>query len=172
MNLVTLPITAEFILKRTNLTWREVLFGMDNDWLAPGAPVEIAVKQVISETSPSAEIIELAGARHDDPTRNHVTQLAAMEPAQDASRIRGKWLFLVLAWLFENRERYQDPLQLVEQVYADFGHPPEMRGFVGYEPEEQAEGPAAKGDTGEAGMYGRWAEYLRSQAATYGTKIS
>ena len=47
---------------------------------------------------------------------------------------KDKWLYLSLASLFENKEYMDDPLSVVEDIYADFEYPPEIQSFVRYMP--------------------------------------
>jgi hypothetical protein len=52
----------------------------------------------------------------------------------DAEFVKGKWLYLTLSWLYETRAEHPDPLGAVEQVYADFDYPDQIRSFVRFMP--------------------------------------
>ena len=66
-------------------------------------------------------LVELAERVKGERTRDLVERLAAAEPPMGAEAIKGKWLYLVRAWVFENRDAYPDPLSMVEEIYADVG---------------------------------------------------
>ena len=44
------------------------------------------------------------------------------------------WIFLLLSFLFEHQENYEDPLEIVEELYADFDYPEEISPLVRYMP--------------------------------------
>ncbi len=51
------------------------------------------------------------------------------EPAERRARL---WLFLALAYVFDRREEFEDPLAVVEELYALFEYPDEIQGLVRY----------------------------------------
>jgi hypothetical protein len=165
MELIKLSMPPAFICERAHLTWREVLYGIENDLLAPGAAVDFAGDEVAAKDDSPPTLVELAGLGRDEPTRPLVEQLANTEPAQDADRIRDKWLYLVLAWIFEHRASYRDPLQTVEEVYADFGYPPHIAGFVRYMPSDEPD--LGSQDVNERRLYQKWRQYLDEASAEY-----
>jgi hypothetical protein len=72
---------------------------------------------------------------------------------------------LVLAWIYEHRGAFLDPLQTVEEVYADFGYPERIAGFVRYMP---MDGPdLGSREANEQRLMERWKEYLDATAPTY-----
>ncbi len=165
MDIVRLRIPYEFVRERTRLTWREVHFGLVNELLDPRAPVSIAIEEVIARAEPSAALLELAAAGKDDPTFDLVERLARDESQFPEEEIRGKWLFLVLAWLYEHRNEDPDPLQRVEEVHADFGYPEELSRFVRYMP---MEGPdLGSREANERRMFELWNQYVNEVASRY-----
>ncbi|AKV02680.1 hypothetical protein AKJ09_09343 [Labilithrix luteola] len=159
MNLTVLAITADFILERATITWSEVLFGIDNRLLAPDAAVDLARARLSAQKAVSPEVVELAAMTRGEPTRDVVHKLAESEGPRDFALIRGKWLYLTLAWVFEHRHAYADPLQKVEAVYADFERPPEIESFVRHT--AMAWPGLETKEANEQRLYDRWSEYLR-----------
>ena len=82
----------------------------------------------------------------DDPERIH-------DP-RESSR---KWRYLLLKAAFDDRERSQDPLGTVEEIYAQFDYPPSMRPFVRYMPLQSGD------EAGEAALMRRWMDYLNQE---------
>jgi hypothetical protein len=79
--------------------------------------------------------------------------------------IRDKWLYLVLAWLYEHRAEVPDPLQRVEEVYADFGYPEQLANFVRYLP---MEGPGlGSREANERRLFERWKRYIDGAASKF-----
>lgn len=167
MDLIKLNITPTFIRERTHLTWREALFGIDNELLAPGAAVDFAADQLVVQDDADPMLVELACLGSGEPTRDFVEQLAAAEPQQDLDVTRSKWLYLVLAWLFEHKESYPDPLRSVEEVYADFGYPDAVASFVRYMPMDEPD--LGSREANERRLYERWRRYLESASGEFRT---
>ncbi len=170
MDIVHLRIPYQFIRDRTRMSWRETRFGLANDLLDPQAPVELAVDQLDELAEPSAAVLELAGAGKDEPTSGLVEQLANDDHPRSDDEIRDKWLYIVLAWIHEHRDAFPDPLQTVEEVYADFGYPEQMAKFVRYMP---MEGPdLGSREANECRLFERWKRYLDEVAPTYALQRS
>ena len=165
MELIKLSIPPAFIDERAHLTWREILFGIDNELLAPGAAVDFAGDEVGAQDAPSPALAELAGVGKGEPTRTLVEQLANAEPQQNAEAIRDRWLYLVLAWIFEHRASYPDPLQTVEEVYADFGYPQRIAGFVRYMPADEPD--LGSRELNERRLHEKWRRYLDEASTEY-----
>ena len=147
------------------MSWREVRFGLVNELLDPRAPIDLAVNLVGELPEPSASLLELAGSNKNEPTMEIIKQLAGEEPPCSEDEIRGKWLYLVLAWIYEHRDGFSDPLQRVEEVYADFGYPEQISNFVRYMP---MEGPDLGSiEANERRLFERWKRYVEDAAVKY-----
>ena len=165
MDLIKLSIPAPFIMARAHLSWRELKFGLSNELLVSQAVVDFAVEQVTRLECPSPALLDLAGSSRSDAIRELVEQLAAGEPEPVENEPLEKWLYLTLAWLYEKRAALPDPLQTVEEVYADFGYPEAIAGFVRYMP---MDGPdLGSREANETRLMDRWKEYLDSMSARY-----
>lgn len=168
MDIVRLCIPYDFIRERTRMTWREVLFGLVSELLDPRAPVEFAVEQVGTEAEPSTVLLQLAGGRGDEETTGLVSQLAEDEASRSEDEVRDKWLYIVLAWIYQHREQSPDPLRRVEEVYADFAYPEQIAKFVRYMP---MVGPDLGGpEANERRLFERWKEFLDDAARTYASQ--
>lgn len=164
---IVLRIPYEFIRDRARMSWREVRFGRVNELLDHLVPVALAAEQLAELEHPSTAIIDLAGADKNEPTLGLVEQLADGEPQRSEDEIRNKWLYLVLAWIYEHRDGYPDPLQWVEEVYANFGYPEQIAKFVRYMP---MDGPdLGSREANERRLFERWKRYLDETASAYTT---
>jgi hypothetical protein len=66
-----------------------------------------------------------------------------------------------LRWLYDNRDRFPDPLQEVAEVYADFGYPESISGFVKYLPPSDGYQPELHTkEENQQRLYQHWREYL------------
>ena len=165
MDIVRLCIPYRFVAERTRMSWHDVRFGLVNQLLDPQAAIEMAVEQVTECEDPSNSLLELAGASKNEPIMELVEQLARGESARSEEETRNKWLYLVLAWIFDHRNEDPDPLQRVEEVYADFGYPEHIASFVRYMP---MQGPdLGSREANERRLFERWKRYIDEAAASH-----
>lgn len=165
MDFIKLKIPATFIMPRTRMSWRELQFGMENELLDQQAPIDFAIEELTRLEQPPGALLDLATSHRNDPIRDFVDKLAAEKPEHTEAGLMGKWLYLTLAWLYEQRDTTTDPLQAVEKVYADFGYPEEIAGFVRYMP---MDGPdLGSREANERRLLERWRQYLESTASRY-----
>jgi hypothetical protein len=155
VDIVRLRIPYSFVRSRVRISWRDALFGLTNELLDPLAAIELAAEQVDERADP---ILVALAAGANDWVLQRVERLAENESPRSDDEIRDKWLYLVLAWIYENRDRFPDPLQRVEEVYADFGYPEPLAKFVRYMP---MEGPdLGSREANERRLFERWKQYL------------
>ena len=150
-------IPYSFVTRYTPLTWMEVLVGVKEGWLNQEVAVDRAV-ELLEAGSSDPLVIDLAGllSSEYDQVTGILDQLVSMESAAGLFNARLTWLRLIMAWVYENRSLYRDPLDVVEQLYADFGYPDELRSLVRYNV------PADTDVTefGEDALLRYWKEYL------------
>jgi hypothetical protein len=148
-------IPAEFLAGRVVLTPAELRYGFTHGWLGSAEVVQVALAGYGS--AEDAAYTELALLLSDQFDR--VPELAELLPtAPNASRV---WLYLALAWVYEHRTDFPDPLGVVEMLYDDFDYPEEIEGFVRFMPARESE------PTGIPALYERWERYLSRVSAEY-----
>ena len=165
MHELKLRIPADFLLEHARMGWRELERGLANGLIDAAAVIECAIDEVGRVAEPTKEVIELAGSDDSDSIAELVAALAASEPSVSEASIQKKWLYLTLAWLYERRDAIADPLQIVEEVYEQFGHPAEMASFIRYMP---MVGPdLGSREANEHRMISRWKEYVDAARERY-----
>ena len=110
------PLPTDFVLSHVSLTWREILWGYDHGWINCKGLTELATRRLTTnDPTPPAEV-ELAGLVVGESSRARALaeELASQERPLSDEVIKRKWLYLILRWLFENRERAADPFALVD----------------------------------------------------------
>jgi hypothetical protein len=156
------PIPYSFIRERVLLSWRDALWGYERQLIGWSDVVDIAGDRLLLDSDNPLEI-ELSCLEKSEAQQVgellHV--LANNEPDEAGSASDKKWLFLVLAWLFENKGDVPDPLSEVESIYADFDYPPEIEGFVSYMPVTDGYDPSKHSiDENKARLFSKWEQYL------------
>jgi len=149
-------IPLEFIQRRHGLTWREVGVGIREQWLRRGDAVAIAMDQV-ERGDEGPDLLALAGVLKEDEGEvvELVSVLVSRIPGNSEQDARLTWMRVLLAWVYEKRSSFSDPLGIVEQIYADFGYPDEIRHLVRYNPPEDS-----SSEGGEESLLRRWGEYV------------
>lgn len=155
-------MSAEFITSRVHLLPSELARGYRLGYLDEATVVELAedaFRRGHSEATPIGELALLLSDELDrvpDLLGQIDTMAAPADP--DPSLV---WLFLVLAQAYDRRGVSKDPLADLEAIYAEFGYPEEIEGFVPFlpAPEGQRSGPDA--------IQRRWRAYLDERSMTY-----
>ncbi|MBO0853195.1 MAG: DUF2247 family protein [Nocardia sp.] len=127
--LVQFHITAPFVGARAKLTPDELGYGYENDWLTDESVVRLAIDDVVPDTRSVKTVESLSLLLSDEYDR--VPELIE----QLRSDPRAVWVYLALAWVYENADDFEGGLwQTVEMLYADFDYPTEMEPFVPFMP--------------------------------------
>jgi hypothetical protein len=160
-NLVQFDIPTEFILARATPTPAEMAYGYRSRRTTARQLVELAEAKVTLGLPVTDEELMLAELLPDEVEHvdGIVTRIEAKRSASgDEFRI---WLFLALAWLLHRRASVPDPPAVVEMLFEDFDHPPEIYGLIRYMPvpKDEARGIAA--------IDQRWTDYVEKMGAEF-----
>jgi len=153
---VVLEVSAAFVMAEDMpMTAEDLGYGFERGFLKPADVVALATHEVgcgadddvfvalgsllRDEAGRVPEVLELL----DDPERVH-------DPRESAR----KWLYLQLKAAYDERGRLNDPLGVVEEIYADFDYPPAVAPFVRYMPLRPGDEP------GVGALMERWRDYL------------
>jgi len=83
--------------------------------------------------------------------------LISSEAACELKSVSSKWRYILLLWLYENRENSSADYDRINKVYADFNYPVDMERFISYMP--------AHGNTEKLGydhILHNWKDYLNA----------
>jgi hypothetical protein len=136
-------IPLQFIQSQSSLNWGDCLWAYKRQLLTWKDLIQVALERVENGSSSELEI-ELANVNKDSVWKvSELAQTLAEQGGNSEEASKQKWLFLCLAWVYENRESIPDPLGAVETIYADFDYPSSIESFVrflppsgGYSPEQ------------------------------------
>jgi hypothetical protein len=166
MEQLEIRIPYSFIRQRTRLTWNEVKYGIEERLLRPQDVSQVAL-DALEQGADAAHVADLALSSPNESVLNLVSSLASGEAQQDVRAIQRKWAFLVLAWIFEHRSEYKDPLDIVEKVYADLDYPEQVSPFIRYMPMDEPD--LGSRELNEQRLIQRWAAYLNAESMLYST---
>ncbi|WP_296263769.1 DUF2247 family protein [Pseudomonas sp. UBA6562] len=119
------------------LSWKDIEYGLKNDFMTAKEVVEYTVRKLSSESS--AEHYTLACLEGEDEfhVQESVSCLAGRELSGEVGSER-VWVYLVFLWVFVNKDKFQDPLAVIEELYADFDYPDFIAPAVRYMPAEDS----------------------------------
>lgn len=166
MEQLDIQVPYSFIRKRARLTWNEVKYGIMQGLLHPRDATEAAL-DAVERGAESELVLELAASDPRESVLRLVERLAACEAQPEVRAVQRKWTFLVLAWVFEHRKEYEDPLDIVEKVYADLDYPERVAPFVRYMPEEEPD--LGSKELNEQRLFQRWAAYINAETLAHST---
>jgi hypothetical protein len=162
-------ISWAFIRKRTDLSWKEAAWGYHHKYLGWSDVVELACDRLAAGEDDAA-VVELAGVVKSDAHEvgQLIDKLVSKTIDSDEEFTKAKWLYLNLAWLFENQTTVDDSLEAIEIIYADFEYPEEITSFVRYMPVTDGYDPSAHtAEENQARLIEKWQSYLAEKASVF-----
>lgn len=158
-------IPSDFVLGRTRLSWAEARYGWDHGWFDAESICALAINALEEKAENDPLEARLAGLRDDEmwALPDLVEKLAHAEPESSLEQLKKKWLCLILAWLYESRTEFGDPFDLIDEIYANFDYPEEIKGLVSYMPvSESTSTPPYNSETPKERMLRLWKEYVET----------
>jgi hypothetical protein len=136
----------------------DLKFGFDRGWLGASTVIDWAVHEVEGGDADPV-LFEVASLLRDDVDElsDVLARLDSPDHIYDPRESARKWLYLQMKAAYDRRQDLEDPLGVVEEIYADFEYPPTVEGFVRYMPL----GP--RDEPGDAALVDRWADFLRDE---------
>lgn len=163
------PIPSEFIDKKVNLSWCDIKWGYENNLIGSETVIKKAENIVLTENYTKAELeLSFLIPSESNNVVPFFNELCPETNEDEDSIIREKWLYILLSWLWNNRESFEDPLSEVESIYADFDYPAEMDSFIKYMPPADGYNPSIHSHTENINrLMSNWEKYLQNSAITF-----
>lgn len=129
------PIPADFINEKVNLSWCDIKWVYEKNLLTSEIPIKKAENIVLTGNYTKAELeLSLLIPSESKNITLFINELCPTFKEDEYENISQKWLYVILSWLWINRENFEDPLDEVESIYTDFDYPAEMDSFIKYMP--------------------------------------
>lgn len=171
MNHLEILLSYDFVSKKINLTWMDILYSIEKKYLPPSAAIEHAITEISYNDDFPHQIMDLAILNKDELELVYpfLSELANQVTEQKYEAISETWLYLLLEWVYEHKHNYSKPLNMVESIYADFDYPELIAPFVRYMPSDESD--LGSIELNEARLYMKWKKYLDSQNCRFLKKI-
>lgn len=158
MNLFFLKYNFKEEMKNHIFSWQEILFALENNIITSDDIIEYS-KYILNENTVGFDIVlEIACLNQDENVKPYIYELIKLENKQDVSCIKNKWLYLILNWLYNNRSKIKNSLEIVEELYELFDYPSSITSFVRYLPSNS--GDLGNLELNRAKLFKNWKNYL------------
>lgn len=161
MNYIMKDFNYNYISQRVKLKWRDILYGIQKGYISPQDAIQHATNIVSKKEQYCNELFELACLSENELIYPYVNKLVAFEDIQEEDITKDKWMYLILDWLYNNRDNFLDPLEVVEEIYADFDYPEKITSFVRYMPSNEPD--LGSIELNITRMYINWGKYLKHE---------
>lgn len=128
----------------------------------PHIAVEHAISELSNKEEYSDSLFNLACVYKNESVYPYLSDLADLElNDEDGVFIKEKWMYLILDWIYNNKNNFPNSLDVVEYIYSDFDYPRQISSFVKYMPSDEPD--LGSLELNESRLYRKWNEYLDNQ---------
>lgn len=150
---MNLLLSGKYIFSKAPwLNWEEVLYGLDHGYVDCSEVSSYACESLTKNSSTNEYELASLGCDGFSNVRDLLKTLTGNE--LDSENLSGAWAYLLLSWIFDNKENYCDPFELVDMVCAEFNYPDELLSLIRYMPLQEG------GEGSEEYLMSNWARYL------------
>lgn len=132
--MIKVPPTLDFCFKVLTLSWKDIIWAVERGIFGWKDVRDFAVAKLDGK-SPTFDIeneISMLGKNEASEIMSLARDAASIEC--DCGSVPDRWRFLLLKWIYENRDSFAHPLGVVEELYAEFDYPQEMEPFISFLP--------------------------------------
>ncbi|EIE0666809.1 DUF2247 family protein [Listeria monocytogenes] len=115
-------------------SWQELLFALENNLISRKDIIKYAIHTLDEGILGFDIVLKIAIADEYEDIFPYFHELISLETFEDASTIKDKWRYVILKELHAKKSDSDDFNSKTEEVYADFGYPEDMAGFIRYMP--------------------------------------
>ena len=138
-NSLNICMTYSYFSNLVKLNWNDILFAIENRYLMHNSAIEHAELKLINDPDSSQEVLDLVcltpkEAMLSNSIYPYINKLADVVDDSEKAKSKDKIMYVLLNWIFENQETFDDPFKVIEVVYSDFDYPKSIVNFIGYMP--------------------------------------
>ena len=170
-NSFNLYIPYDYFSSLVRLNWNDIFFGINHRYFTHKAAIEHASLELSNnlDNSPQ-EVLELVLLTPKESIFPHsihpyIDILVERVTEKEKNETMDKMMYVILNWIFENKEQFIDLEKILELIYADFGYPESLRKIAGYAPKSWKNFFVYKSlnETYEERLFGNWTEFLAKE---------
>lgn len=165
INPLSMAFTYEYVTSLVPLNWNDLLFAIENDFLAYHAAIDHALIEVQQNESSPMEVMELACTLKSEAEFHDICQLvnklATLRNSGNYSDSKEKFLYVSLSWVCKHKDDYCNPIEVVDILCDDIDYPDEVKSLISFMPAQVSTTDSA--DHTIEGLYDRLLRYLEKQ---------
>jgi|26BtaG_2_1085354.scaffolds.fasta_scaffold16958_2 hypothetical protein len=159
----SLPNSSFEFLDSLSLTWNDISWSYKNNILDLEY-VEHYVNNLLNSGNDTdfnlSVYLDFAeGSEYDVASRMDNLFKILSENKKDI--ISKRWLYIILKYIYITRNSYENPFQLIDDIYADFDYPTDIESFVSYMPINENDLACRENENGLSLLKKNWERYLQ-----------
>ncbi|WP_430509847.1 DUF2247 family protein [Gottfriedia solisilvae] len=162
MNSFNITFNFKYASNLVDLTWRDILFGINNGFFSPEVAIENAISEITSKEEKSDLVFQIAQLFKGESIHPFIDELVSNESRNEADST-AKFLYILLNWLYENRNKYDNWMEMIWNIYLDFHSPEEIYELIPYVSPEKYDRVAPL----DIYILTKWKEYLDEKSLYY-----
>ena len=132
-------VPYNYFFSLVKLNWNDILFAIENNYLTHQDAREYASMELSNNIDNSPQdIIDLVCLTPEEIKKfphliyPHINNLVKDIPEEEKQETKDKVMYIILSCIFENREKFKNPLRLAQLIYAQFDYPQSLNEIAGY----------------------------------------
>lgn len=127
---------SEFCSSKNHWSWQELIFGLKNKIIERKDIINYANQILDEEILGFDLVLKIVISDEYEDIIPYLNQLSQLENNESDIFIQDKWRYFILKELYNKKKYYNyDKFnEIVSIIYADFGYPEDMAGFIHYMP--------------------------------------
>jgi hypothetical protein len=139
LNPLNMEFTYEYARNLLPLNWIDMRYAIRNKFLAHQTAIDHAIDEIQKSDCSTKEVIELAcilqsEAKFPYDINRLVDILASSYTAYNEIDSRNKFLYLSLNWVYEHKEDYCNPIEVIDIICDEIDYPDEVKNLVSFVP--------------------------------------
>lgn len=157
-NSLSIKVSLEYAMKLVKINWGDIMFAIKNNYFNIESAIEYAMCLMEKEECDYLTI-DLACTKESELTKeelleNYINKFVMKITDEERIKSKDKILYILMNWLYDNRQLFENPFRVIEVLYDDFGFPEALKKVVSYVPSYK------EFDEEENLFYTHWREYL------------
>lgn len=143
-NPLSMLFTYKYAASLVPLNWCDLLYAIENNFLAHQSAIEYALIEAKKTENPPSEVLELACMLQSEAEFPYdvcqlVNKLATLHKSTMVidSDSKEKFLYVSLNWIYEHKDDYYNPIEIVDVLCDDINYPDEVKKLLSFMPESE-----------------------------------
>ncbi len=166
----TILMSYQYLAQTVELSWQDIQYGLQRNYINPDVAVSFAFDMSLNMSKVPDDLTTILYTNDKPEIASCVDRLAELEIQRSLEEKNRKWLYLCLNWVYEHRQNYYEPLEMVELVYDDFDRPEKIASLIGYLPSNEPS--LGSYEANRSRRMARWYDYIYEERKIFSPKVT